>query len=302
MSLVIKKSNLAIALTCGCFSGAVASDIKLSNYGSGTEKTANILDHIDSLNDLKISDYNSLNEAKQSEIAKQYSLTPKEYKEYLAIKTNTAIGQYYADKNLNPNQLLAEKAIQDNDQKKADKYIGNMAKQEYAAVTRLLKIQSSFQKFAQEQHPDQTPIKLKGKIPDGYTSYGYQKHNNIIESVMDQVNTKVLTSNAEYVLIEDVNHSDKNIPILKEKLSKLSNTKLNIYFIGNATDDQIIAWSTKYNLGQDIASNKVTVNHAGTFVGALEKQMGSNLNVGNLIKNNNGNYQTLSWGSLYASK
>ena len=70
------------------------------------------LETINNLNELNQADFNRLSESQQYKIAQEYNLTCQEYKKYLYIKNNTAIGQYYADRNLSPQYLLADYYLQ----------------------------------------------------------------------------------------------------------------------------------------------------------------------------------------------
>jgi integrating conjugative element protein (TIGR03759 family) len=289
--------KIAILMTSILTVSALYAD-NIADYGKGDIKV-NTLESVGNLNSLNQSDYNHLDTNIQNQIAQQYNLTSAEYKDYLRVKGNTSIGQYYDGKNLSPHFYLADYYLEKGDQAKANQYIKKYAKAEHDEVARLIYIQTKFQRFAQEQFPSETPIKLKGAIPNGYTTYGFQKHNSVIDQTMNFVNKGVVTDNANYVLIEDVNHKELNLAGLLTKLDQFSNAKLDIYFLGNdITDQEIINWATQYQLGQRIAEKQITINHPGKFVGALSKQMNQGLSVGMLIKDNAGEYKVLSWESV----
>ena len=295
----IRKSVLTTALVMSV-SVVLADDVKFADYGTSSEKTANIMSTLNTLNDLNSAKYASLTDDQKLEIAKDYDLTVEEYSKYLKIKSSSFMGERYKNTDLYPEYYLANYYLIQGDKQKAEEYMAKYTQLEHDEVEREEELQRLWTKTAQEQFPNETPVKLKGPIPEGYETYGYQKHNGIIENVMNQINSNLLTANANYVLIENVDRDDKHVEALRDKLAKLANTKLDIYFLGNTTDAQIVAWAKKYNLGSLINQKKITINHAGKFVPELETQMKTKLQAGKLIKNNDGNYRIVDWSNVYA--
>jgi integrating conjugative element protein (TIGR03759 family) len=290
------RSIFLLVCCCGL---SFAENFEYSNFNQ--ENSHNIkIDSLKSisLNDLSTQSYNKLSESQQSEIAKQYYLTTAEYKKYLEVKSSSFSGQYYAGKNVDPNFLLADYYLSQSDKAKANRYIIRYARLEYQATQRLLYIQKQFQKDAQKQFPTQTPIKLKGAIPYDYTSYGFHPKNSVISTAMSQINKMMISSNGSYVLIEDINDNNKSLNKLFQKIASLSDVKLDIYFVGNASDSQIINWAKQYNLGPLIQRKVITINHAGKFVSALSKDLSKPVLPGQLYKTNNGDYQIINWSIL----
>lgn len=270
----------------------------ISSYSSVNTHVSR-LETINNLNDLNQADFNLLKSSQQNQVAKQYDLTKEEYKKYLYVKNDTAIGQYYADRNLSPQYLLADYYLSIGNKLKSNEYIKKYAVQEHAEVARQLVIQKQFQHFAQIQFPTETPIKLKGSIPKGYITYGFQAHNNVITSTFNFLNNRSLTSNAKYILVEDINHDEPNLNVLVSQLQQLNNIRLDIYFLGSKTsDNEIFKWAKKYSLGEYLQSKLVTLNHANKFVPQLSKDLKTNLQAGALVKNQNSEYHILDMETL----
>jgi hypothetical protein len=296
------KKTLLTILVSGLMISSLYADGAVTSASFSVDKevsqTTNTLSSLKNLNDFTQSSFNTLDAKSQQAIAKQYMLSSAEYGDYLMVKSNTFGGQYYEGRNMDPNFMLADYYLAKGEKERADHYIKNFARLEHDAVARLTYINAMTQLSAQMQFPTETPIKLKGQIPQGYTSYGFQMHNSVIDSTMKFVNQGLITSDATYVLIEDISSDDDSLDHLLKIIASLNNTRLDIYFLGAKTKEQIFNWAMKYHLGPFINKKIVTINFPGIFVSSLEKQTGKTLEKGMLFKDNSGNYKILDWSQV----
>ena len=294
---------LALVLGTTVDADTLQQPIQVADYSpsatqQNAEQPSSPLEQVQHLDDLTARQWQQLSAAQRQTIARQYALSSEQYHRYLQIRATTAIGQYYADKHLNPNYMLASYALSQGDRSQADQYIANYARNEYAEVSRQLYIQRKFQQAVQSQHPDETPIRLHGPIPQGYTTYGVQK-----QSATDSAAARLFTRNtptpqSKYVAIASIEDANPNLARLAARLQAVADTRLDIYFPGKVADAAILAYVRKNGLARYVAAGQVTVNHAGKFVPRLAQRLQKQLPPGTLLKEDNGGYYPVSWSDL----
>lgn len=283
----------------------VESQNKSASYSSERAQYDNShaissLDQLSYFGRLNTKDYNQLSQSVQNRVAKDFRLTPAEFKTYLTIKSSTAIGQYYQDRNMNPNYLLADYYLQQGNDAKANQYIRNYDQMEHDEVARQLMIQKRFQQFAHDLFPSETPVRLKGAFPRDFTSYGFHPQNKggLLHVDLGLFNGNKLTENAKYIVPVDIasgTQEKTNLHNLLDHLSSLSNTRVDIYVLGNVSDKAIYQWVDQNQLSFYLSSGKATINRSGQFIPALDKRLSHKLTAGQLIKDNQGTYSVMDW-------
>ncbi|WP_203368774.1 hypothetical protein [Cysteiniphilum marinum] len=248
-----------------------------------------------------IADYGQLNALTQKEVAASFRLTAPQYQQYAEIMQSHYLGQRYKGMNLDPNYVLAEYALIQGDEAQADRYVENLVRLEHAAVSRQLKLQVKFQQTAFRLFPSETPIKLQGEVPMGYTTFGHQPvPENFMQTGMDFIQSMKIEGNTTYVLLIDTandlsKQENRQLTQFVQKLSLLPNTRLDIYFLNTVTEDDIVGWVRSKDLAQSVLNKQVTVNFKGQFVDAFAQMLGRDVKAGELFKNDSGNYIALNW-------
>ena len=279
-----------------------SADITIGGYDSdqNTSKDDQILNKLSTLEDLSSAKYAALSPSAQKQIAAQFYLTPKEYAKYLKIKATSPLGMHYKGRNMGPSFYLAMDAqLHGNDAEK-QKYIAKYAKLEEKIVGSLTNNNKHFQQAAQQQNPFATPIKLKGAIPQDYTTYGVQKQSlNPVASETSFFSQGKLTPNATYVVIADTAVNNPNLSRLASKLSQFQpSPRLDIYFVGEQSDQALIQYAQQNGLEPFLQKHTVTINHEGIFVERLDQIVDTQLHPGMLLKEDHGHYYIMNWSVI----
>ena len=289
------------------FEEAQANSAKYSaQQQSNDQKNSNntgSLNQLSYFGHLSSADYNHLSHEQQEGMAQEFMLTPVEFKKYLEIKSRTAIGQYYQDRNMNPNFILADYYLQSGNDAKANQYIRHYAQMEHDEVARQLMIQRRFQRFAQQLFPTETPIHLQGAIPQNFTSYNFHPHSKggLVNIDLGILGANKVTDDAKYIIpvtvTSGVQHK-QDLQNLFSRLSTLNNTRVDLYILDQASNASIYQWVDENALTPYLNSGKATINHAGKFIPALDKRLGKKVKAGQLIKDNQGMYRVMDWSVI----
>jgi hypothetical protein len=280
-----------------------ASDnITIGGYDSDQNTTQDnkILNQLSTLEDLNSAKYGALSPSAQKQIASQFYLNPKEYAKYLRIKATSPIGQSYKGRNMGPSFYLAMDAQMHGDSAAKMKYIAKYAKLEEKLTGSLTNNSKNFQQSSQQQNSFSTPIKLKGVIPQGYTTYGVQKKSlNTVSGETSFFSQGKLTANATYVVIADTEVNNPNLARLAAKLNQFQPApRLDIYFVGEQSDQALIEYAQNNGLEPFLQSHTVTINHEGIFVDSLDKMTQTKLHPGMLLKEDHGHYYIMNWSVI----
>lgn len=274
---------------------ALSGDSNQSKQVSAEESALNLA-QIDSVSQLRLSQYNQLSPNAQAAYAKQWHLSVSDFKDYLHIKNNTPTGLLYGEVKQDPNYLIALQALADNDKMKAYRYMEQAVINEHKTTEDLLAAQNMFQRMSQRLYPNETPIKLSGQRPADYVTYG-----NPSQSVMNKF--AVLSDNTSYVLMVDASKPDlskaSKLDDFITQMLKKQNTHLDIYDTSYSNTSTLVDWAQSMGISSSLVNGGViTINRTGEVVRQLKASIKEKLPSTALLKNNNGKYMLIDWQNV----
>lgn len=190
-----------------------------------------------------------INQISIDQKAKMWGLTTDQYKEYLTEMSDTPSGYWWKD--IDPPQVLGMNAKTDEERMQYAR-IDVQVDQERASKE--IDFQHAYDRAFAEAYP-------RAKIIDNQSS-GKEARSASVS------NTQSLQSNDRFYLFTPLNDSEgvmlasKIIRLMRKNSASASSVSLNIFFVGDASFEDIQGWAKGNNVPKELPNNdQVTLNH-----------------------------------------
>jgi integrating conjugative element protein (TIGR03759 family) len=244
--------------------------------------------------------FSQLTPAQQEDKAKIWNLKVSDYKHYLWLMKNTPSSIWY--KNLDPAEVLG---LNTDSVSEREKYANISARISFQRVTRELAWQRMFTKAVKKQHQGLLPIEWK----NGHSTHS--NHFNAVQKVgvsgllnkfASNINNgaEIRADDSFLLFVKSNNHTSNQITqdlinIIKKQPSAI----LNIYVVGNKTDQDIRNWAEQNKIPSGLVKSKrITLNHDNGRYNKMYKNGKEKMELPAVLLDRDGKFKNISINSI----